>query len=195
MNHALFILSIAIIFPATLFAQSKKQIKELKIKSVMETTLIYKEGKETASYKSESSTFDKDGNTTVQIEYNIDGSVKRKETSKYAGKEKIEEIIEHPGSGTDNNDQKRYKRTTWKFNAEGDKTEEIEYDAAGKVTKKTTCAYNAKAERVFEMEYDGSGKLVKKSAFSYDKKGLRTEKKVYGPSDVLEKHVKYTYTY
>lgn len=195
MNRALFLLSISIFFCASLFGQSKKQVKELKIKSVTETSVIYKEGKEVSNYKSEYTTFDKEGNTTSQIEYNVDGSVKRKETTKYAGKEKIEEIIEHPVPSNDNGEQKKYKRTTWKLNPKGDKIEEIEYDAAGNVIKKTTCVYNPKGERVFEMEYDGAGKLLKKSAYSYDKNGLRTEKKVYGPGDVLEKHVKYTYTY
>lgn len=195
MNRVLFLLAASFLFVSALSAQSKKQIKELKIKSVTETSIIYKDGKEVSNYKSEYSTFDKDGNTTTQIEYNVDGSVKRKETTKYAGKEKVEEIIEHPNGGTPDPAPKKYKKTTWKFNTAGDKTEEVEYDASGNVTKKTTCAYNAKGERVFEMEYDGAGKLLKKTAYSYDKKGLRTEKKVYGPNDVLEKHVKYTYTY
>lgn len=195
MKRALFLLAVSFFFASAAFAQSKKQIKELKIKSVTEVSIIYKDGKEVSNYKSEYSTFDKEGNTTSQVEYNADGSVKRKETNKYAGKEKVEEIIEHPGGNTDNSPQKKYKKTTWKFNTAGDKTEEVEYDAAGNVTKKTTCAYNVKGERVFEMEYDGAGKLLKKTAYSYDKKGLRTEKKVYGPNDVLEKHVKYTYTY
>ena len=180
---------------SSLFAQSKKQIKELKIKSVTEVSIIYKDGKEVSNYKSEYSTFDKEGNTTSQIEYNVDGTVKRKESTKYAGKEKIEEIIEHPNGNSDNSPQKKYKRTTWKFNSAGDKIEEVEYDASGNVLKKITCVYNAKGERVFEMEYDGTGKLLKKSAYSYDKKGLRTEKKVYGSTDVLEKHVKYTYSF
>ena len=188
-------LSLFIVFfiVSSLFAQSKKQIKELKIKSVTEVSILYKDGNESANYKSEYSTFDKEGNTTSQIEYNVNGTIKRKETIKYAGKEKVEEIIEHP------NDidlpQKKYKKTTWKYNSAGDKIEEVDYDAAGNVVRKITYAYNAKRERVFEMEYDGVGKLAKKSAFSYDKKGLKTEKKVYGPGDVLEKHVKYTYTF
>lgn len=194
MNRFLLLVSVSFLAASALFAQSKKQVKEMKIKSVTETSVIYKDGKEASTYKSEYTTFDKEGNTTSQIEYNADGSIKRKETTKYAGKEKIEEIIEHPTPSTDNGDQKKYKRTTWKLNPKGDKIEEIEYDAAGNVIKKSTCAYNAKGERVFEMEYDGAGKLLKKSAYSYDKNSLRTEKKVYGPGDVLEKHVKYTYT-
>ncbi|CAN5853062.1 hypothetical protein BH11BAC7_BH11BAC7_23380 [soil metagenome] len=195
MNRFLLLLSISFFAASSLFAQSKKQVRELKIKSMTETSVIYKDGKEVANYKSEYTAFDKDGNTTSQVDYNADGSIKRKETNKYVGKEKTEEIIEHPVPSNDNGEQKKYKRTTWKFNPAGDKTEETEYDAAGNVVKKTTYAYNTKGNRVFEMEYDGAGKLLKKSAFSYDTKGLRTEKKIYGPGDVLEKHVKYTYTY
>jgi YD repeat-containing protein len=195
MNRALFFTAVSFFFVSAAFAQSKKQIKELKIKSTTETLVTYKDGKEVSNYKSEYSTYDKDGNTTTQIEYNPDGSVKRKETTKYAGKDKIEEVIEHPSGGSESDDQKKYKKTTWKYNSAGDKTEEVEYDAAGNVTKKTTYAYNSKGNRAFEMEYDGAGKLLKKTAYGYDSKGLRTEKKVYGPGDVLEKYVKYTYTY
>ncbi|MDQ3110199.1 MAG: hypothetical protein M3R17_09920 [Bacteroidota bacterium] len=195
MQRVLLLSAISFLFVASAFAQSKKQAKEMKIKSATETVIVYKDGKESANYKSDYTTFDKEGNTLVQIEYNPDGSVRRRETTKYAGKEKTEEIVEHPGTSSDNNDQKKYKKTTWKYNSSGEKTEEVEYDAAGNVTKKTTYAYNSKGYRAFEMEYDGTGRLLKKSAFSYDNKGLRTEKKVYGPGDVLEKYVKYTYTY
>jgi hypothetical protein len=193
------LLFIAALFSvATISAQSKKEIKELKIKSVTETTILYKDGKESSSYKSQYKTFDKEGNTLTDTEYNPDGSMRRKETSKYSGKEKIEEIVEvgtKAGSSDDENGPKKYKKTTWKYNDKGDKLEEVEYDASGAVIKKVTYAYNGKGDRTFEVEYDGSGRLTKKVAYGYDAKGLKTEKKVYGPNDVLLKHVKYTYTY
>lgn len=197
MNRSLFLIAFSFIFSFGLSAQSKKQIKELKIKSATETVVLYKDGKETATYKSDYSTFDKDGNTLTEIQYNQDGSVQRKETNKYIGKNKVEEIVEHPSgsSSDDNSPAKKYKKTTWKYNTNGDKTEEAEYDAAGNLTKKTTFAYNAKGDKLFEMEYDGAGKMTKKIAYSYDKNGLRTEKKIYAPGDVLEKYIKYTYTY
>jgi YD repeat-containing protein len=188
-------LSIGLLLCISAAAQSKKQVRELKIKSATETVIVYKDGKEVSNYKSDYSTYDKDGNTLTETEYNADGSVKRRETNKYIGKDKSEEIIEHPSGSDDNEAPKKYKKTTWKYNSAGDKTEEVEYDAAGNVTKKTTYAYNSKGDRLFEVEYDASGKLVKKTAYGYDAKGLRTEKKVYGPGDVLEKYVKYTYTY
>ncbi|CAN5331065.1 hypothetical protein BH09BAC5_BH09BAC5_26480 [soil metagenome] len=197
-RRTLSILGLLFFFATSLFAQSKKQIKELKIRSTTETVVTFKEGKEVSNYKSAYSVYDKDGNTISDISYNADGSVKRKETTKYAGKDKTEEIVERPNGGSDNSTDdgpKKYKKTTWKYNAAGDKTEEVEYDAAGNVIKKTTFAYNSKGDRLFEMEYDSAGKMTKKIAYGYDTKGLKTEKKIFGPGDVLEKETKYTYTY
>lgn len=181
---------------ATLSAQSRKQIKELKIKSMTETTVLYNDGKETATYKSEYKTFDKEGNTLTSIEYNQDGSVRRKESAKYSGKNKIEEVTEN-GTGKSEEDDapKKYKKLTWKYNEKGDKTEEVEYNAAGTVIKRTVYAYNKNGDRTTEMVFDEAGKMTKKIVYSYDSKGLRTEKKIYGPGDVLVKHIKYTYTY
>lgn len=182
-----------------LAAQSRKQVKELKIKSMTETTTLYRDGKETSTYKSEYKTFDKEGNTLSSVAYNADGSVHRKVTSKYVGKDQVEEVVEN-NSGDDGDDDnsppKKYKKTTWKYNNKGDKTEEVEYDAAGNVTKKITYAYNNSGDRMFEITYDGAGKVLKKIAYGYDAKGLKTEKKVFGPGgEALQKSVRYTYTY
>jgi hypothetical protein len=195
MLRSIFLFSIVLFFSTTISAQSKKQIKELKIKSMTETQTLYKDGKETVTYKSDYLVFDKEGNSITEIEYNSDGSVKRKQSTVYAGKDKSEEVTEHPNDNDDNSPPKKYKKLTWKYNANGDKTEEVEYDASGAVVKKTTVAYDAKGNKAFEMEYDGSGKLTQKTAYAYDAKGLKTERKVYGPGDVLLKSVKYTYTY
>lgn len=176
-------------------AQSRKQIKEMKIKNCTETTVIYEGGKETATYKSGFRVFDKDGNTTEDTEYNQDGSVKRKETAKYAGKNKVEEVVDERGDKESSNTPKTYKKTTYKYDGDGDKTEEVEYDAAGAVIKKTTYAYNKNKDKQFEMVYDGTGKLLKKTVYGYDTKGLKVSKSVYGPGDVLLKMVKYTYGY
>lgn len=192
-----FMLMLVLFFSAaSLSAQSHKQIKELKIKTMTETTVLYKDGKESSTYKSEYKTFDKEGNTLVSIEYNEDGTVRHKETAKYAGKEKVEEVTENgPGKDEDADGPKKYKKVIWKYNSKGDKTEELEYDASGNLAKKTTYVYNNKGDRTYEMVYDGAGKQLKKTVYGYDSKGLRTEKKVYGYGDVLQKHVKYNYTY
>lgn len=180
-------------------AQSKKDIRLYKIKGVTETTVVYENGKEVANYRSEVKKFDKDGNTTEDITYNRDGSVRRKEAAKYSGKDKIEEVAQDVNNqkkgDNDEDDDSRYKHITWKYNTGGDKTEEVFYNEKGGVIKKVVFTYNAKGDRLSEITYDGTGKLVKKVVYTYDAKGLRTDKKVYGPGDVLQKHVKYTYTY
>lgn len=179
----------------SLSGQSRKLIKELKIKNCTENTTVYEGGKETATYKSGFRTFDKEGNTTEDTEYNQDGSVKRKETAKYSGKDKIEEVVDERGNKEIETAGKNYKKTTYKYNADGDKTEEVEYDAAGAVIKKTTYVYNKNKDKQFEVVYDGSGRQTKKIAYGYDSKNLKISKSIYGPGDVLLKMVKYTYGY
>lgn len=191
----IFIFTLLAFISLTLNAQSKKQIKEMKIKSCTETTVLYIEGKESATFKSAFSTFDKDGNTTEEIQYNQDGSVKRRESAKYAGKNKTEEVVDSRGEKDTEGNKNNYRKTTYKYNANGDKTEETDYDAAGNVVKRTTYAYTKSGDKQFEVIYDGSGKLVKKIVYGYDNKGLRTSKSTYGPGDVLQKMVKYTYGY
>jgi hypothetical protein len=196
----LFFLSAFIFVSGFLSAQSKKKIKELKIKSSTENVTLYKDGKATATYKSDYQVFDKDGNTILEMEYNQDGTVKRKETHQYVGENKTEEIVEHPSGGTDNGDDngppKKYKKTTWKYDSYGNKIEEDEYDAAGTLQGKKTYVYAPKGGHLlFEMEYDSKANLLKKTAYGYDDKDLKTEKKIYGPNDVLEKSITYTYTY
>lgn len=178
----------------SLSAQSKKLIKELKIKNCTETTVLYEGGKETSTYRSGFRTFDKEGNTTEDTEYNVNGTVKRKETTKYSGKNKTEEVVDTRGD-TEPNTPKTYKKSTYKYDKDGDKIEEVDYDVNGAVIKKTTFAYNKNKDKLFEIVYDASGKLIKKTAFGYDKKGLKISKTTYGPGDVLIKMVKYTYGY
>jgi hypothetical protein len=195
MNKRLFSLVILLLATFVLSAQSKKQIKEQKIKTCTEMTTLYEGGKETSTYKSGFRTFDKEGNTTEDTEFNTDGSVKRKEITKYSGKNKVEEVVDQRGDKEADNAPKPYKKLTYKYDGDGDKTEEVEYDAAGTVVKKTTYAYNKNKDKTFEMVYDGAGKLLKKTAYGYDGKGLKISKSIYGPGDVLLKMVKYTYGY
>lgn len=175
-------------------AQSKKLLKELKVKNCTENTTIYENGKET-TYKSAYRVFDKDGNTTEDTEYNQDGSVKRKETAKYSGKNKTEEVIDERGDKETSTAGKTYKKTTWKYDNDGDEIEQVEYDEKGNVTKKTTYAYNKNKDKLYEVIYDGKGALIKKIAYGYDTKGLKISKTTYGPGDVVLKVVKYTYGY
>lgn len=187
------LLVLSLVF-SSLSAQSKKDIKALKIKNCTETTIAYDGGKETANYKSGFRAFDKEGNTIEDTEFNQNGTIKRKELTKYSGKNKTEEIVENHETGVDVG-PRVYKKSTFKYNADGDKTEETEYDSKGSVIRKTTITYNKNKDKQFEMVYDGTGKLIKKTAYGYDAKGLKISKSIYGPNDVLQKMVRYSYGY
>jgi len=191
-----FITLLFCIAAVSLSAQSKKLLKELKVENCTENTTVYENGKE-STYKSGYRVFDKDGNTTEDTEYNADGSVKRKETAKYSGKNKTEEIVDERGDKEKDPSSagKVYKKTTWKYDSDGDEIEQAEYDEKGNLTKKTTYAYNKKKDKLYEVVYDGKGALIKKIAYGYDAKGLKVSKTTYGPGDVVQKVVKYTYGY
>lgn len=180
---------------ATGYAQSKKEIKALKIKTATETVTSWESGKE-VSWKSEYKAFDREGNTTERVEYNTDGSVKRKELNKFNAKgDKAEEIIiDNSGNKKPENEDK-YKHAVYRYNAKGDEIEDLRYDEKGTLIRKTVTSYNSKGDKIMEITTDGSGKVLKKTINSYDSKGLRTERSIYDAADKLLKKHKFTYTY
>jgi hypothetical protein len=187
------LLMVVLLFTAKVGAQSRKQAKEYKIKSTTETTTLFENGKEGVTYKSSYKAFDKDGNVIEEVDYNKDGSTRKRVRTKYAGKEKSEEIVENNKSAKDNSEDPKYSRTTWKHNGNGDKVEETQYDQAGNIIQRTTFTYNSKGEKLMELTMDASGKIIRKEIYVYNAKGLKTEKKIYGPNDTLIKVIKYTY--
>ena len=194
MKNILFLFTVVLLSCTSLSAQSRKLLKELKVKNCTENTTLYENGKET-TYKSGYRAFDKEGNTIEDTEYNADGSVKRRETAKYSGKDKIEEVVDQRGDKDASSAGKLYKKTTYKYDKDGDKTEEVDYDEKGNVIKKTTFVYNKNKDKLFEVVYDGSGRQTKKIAYGYDSKGLKVSKTTYAPGDVIVRVVKYTYGY
>lgn len=181
--------------PVFIFAQSKKEVKNLKIKSCTETTTEYANGKE-LTFKNSYEEFDKNGNTTVLIEYNTDGSVKRKNTAKYDNnKNKIEETEFEKKTNKSLTETKNTK-VAYKYNANNDKTEEINYDpATGAIVKKIVFSYNASGKKTIEAVFDSENKLIKKSVYTYDKKGLKSEKKTFDANNQLLEVKKYTYAF
>jgi len=187
-----------VLLSSVLSAQSKKDVKTYKIKSVTENVTSYEGGKET-TWKSEYRTFDKNGNTTEHSQFNPDGTVKQKELKKFNAKgEVIEEIVvegKNAGKSADEEDAGKYKHALYKYNSDGDETEDLRYDEKGNVIKMTVTVYNAKGDKISETTNDASGKTIRKITYAYDSKGLKTERNVYGPGDKLLKKHKYTYSY
>ena len=152
------------------FSQSKKEVKKFKIKSSTTVVTESLEGKEktrTDSYQK----FDNSGNVLEEIEYNKDGSFKKKETHKYnRNNDNTEDVIFDEKGNVQ-------KKTITEYNMNKDKTHESVYDGSGKLIEKTQHGYNAKGLRSYENTTDDKGKMIKKSMYAYDKNGLKTEKK------------------
>jgi len=176
------------------FAQSKKEVLKKKIKSITENVTVYENGKE-ATYKESYILFNKAGKIIEETTYNKDGSIQKKETFKFDNdKNKLEETYyrdaeEEKKKGVES------KKISYKYNVNGDKSEEIEYDGSGKVTKKIVYGYNGLGEKNLETHYNGDGKLLKKAAYTYDNKSLKIKREAYTATNVLESVKKYTYEF
>lgn len=180
------------------YGQNKKDIKKYKIKSITETVSITENNK-TITYKEYYTLFDKNGKIIEETEFNADGSIKKKETTKYDNNDnKTEETCFHEKEHLKNNaplKESENTKTIYKYNSNNDKTEENEYDVGnGKLIRKQVNSYNNKGEKTQEETFDATNKSIKKIMYSYDK-GLKTEKKVYNKDNSLEETKKYTYTF
>lgn len=181
------------------FAQSKKDIKTNKIKSITEFVSSFENGKE-VTYKVHYTAFNKNGNIIEDTEYNNDGTIKKQETAKYdTNNNKIEETYycQKKSSKTNPNPTAIVNiKTLNKYNAHNDKIEEEELDISnGQLIKKCIFSYNSKGERNIEESFNSEKKLIKKVIFIYDNKGLKTEKKTYNESNELEMTKKYVYEF
>jgi len=80
-----------------------------------------------------------------------------------------------------------------KYNKDGDPVEETEYDEKNNVKEIVYTKYNSLGEKTEEMYVDRDKKQFKKYVYSYDAKGFKTERKCYDGSNVLISTKKYTY--
>jgi len=190
-NVVLFFL--ILIKPFLLFSQSKKEVKNYKIKSLTEWITITENGKE-IKYKDSFISWDKNGNITEKTDYNRDGTIKKKETAVFdSNGNKIGETLfdlKTPADKIDKNE-----KFTYKYDMEDNKIEEVEYDGSGKVLTKKLSSYNSYNQKTVEVTYDGNGKITKKSVYLYNSKGLRVEKKDYNVTNILQSVKTYIYTF
>ncbi len=163
------VLSICFLLVGSVWGQSKKEIKNNKIKSTTIWETKYEEGKP-VTYKSSYQEYDRDGHCILNIEYSPTKVVLRKQTARYdANKNKIEE------TEFDLLKKKNTRRTS-KFNAFKDKTEEVEYDNSGVILQKITYSYDGDGNRVMETVFDPLGKIIRKSLFAYNGQNLKVTK-------------------
>jgi len=79
------------------------------------------------------------------------------------------------------------------FDKQGNKKEDLKYDAEGKMDKKYEYIYDKLGRRIIQDQYNSDGKLNRKLTYKYDEKGNITEDNSYTSEGKLEK--KYTYQY
>lgn len=169
-------------------AQSKKEIKANKLKSTTVWQADNSSGT-TVTYKDTYEEYDKEGHTTLHVEYKSDGTITKKQTAVY----------DSYGNKTEDTDfdlkDNKNTKTTYKYNANNDKTEEVEYNGSGAVVKKTVFTYNANGDKTGELITDASGNILKKIVFTYDSKGLKETKQTFNAANILESVKKYVYEY
>jgi hypothetical protein len=184
------LLLLAIILVTALQApcQSKKDRKKSKIKACTESFSETKDGK-TSTYKVSYEEFDKSGRSILKIDYLPDGTIEKKESTKYDSYgNKVEEMMQNLAKD-------KYSRKTSKYNAHNDKTEEIEYDAPGNIVKKTSYMYSGGGNKVLETITDSSGKQIEKSIYLYNSRNLKSEKQLYDKSNNLDSSKKWDYLF
>ncbi len=181
---------IVILYSSSICSQSKKQIKELHIKSITETTTILNNGNKTP-YKSSYILYNKKGKQTSKIEYNSNGNFTLKETAVYDfDGNKIEETIYE----TTDTPKKNIKINS-KYDKKGNKTEDFEYNLEGKLIRKqqfTYYSFNAKKQ---EITIDVSGKIIRKVIYTYDDDELRKTRQEFNEKNELVSERKYQYTF
>ncbi len=194
-NIALIFLCFLFIQAQWCFSQSSKKVKNFRIKSTTEWIILYNGNEKLEPRKDTYTAFDKEGNVIEKIEYNKDGSVKKKETSVFDSKGNLMEESSFEPKAEKESKEANNKKISYKYNASNDKTEENVYDTEGKLIKKILYTYNRNGDKSVELTMDANSKVLKKSIYTYDSKGLKLERKNYNGDNVLESVKKYDYAF
>ncbi|MBK7856487.1 MAG: hypothetical protein IPJ79_17755 [Bacteroidetes bacterium] len=173
---------------AAVYAQSRKEIKKLGIKSETVKVVEVANGQEKEIIESEE-LYDDNGNTVSEKEYDKKGVVQRKEVRTYNKNGDLTEEVDYGENET------VIKKTVVLYNGNGEKTEEKTTDQSGKVTEWYKHGYNARGEKIYELKLAPDAKTITKSIFTYNNKGLKSEKKVFDANDKLLIHKRYYYRF
>ncbi len=138
------------------FSQSKKQVKEHKIKTTIVVTI--ENGKTINENKT---VFDAKGHELEVTDYTKEGNLKA--VHKYAYNSEGDEIED---AQYDANNKLTEKKTT-KYNSKNDKVEENYFDASGKLTKKHLFVYDGKNLKTERKTTDTDGKIVSVKKYNY----------------------------
>lgn len=187
---SIFLLLTFLLSLTSTFAQSKKEIRNYGISSVVETRILYENGSETYRFIKEKKTWNKNGQLTLEEHYSKNGEIQSRktyiwnkdvlieETSENYSKEKSakKEFLRrtyslHKKNITEaklfNKKNELIGRITYSYNRFGDKTEELEFNPADELIKKVTYLYNNKGLRIEKSEFDSHGIVTEKTLYEY----------------------------
>ncbi len=187
-NICLFLL---IFYPglySPLAAQSRKTIRDLKIRSVEMHQTDFKNGL-VESEKSSFSTYDKKGNPLLEIEYNPDSSYRRMEEFVYDRKGNPVQISRYNEHG------KLTAITRIEYDNFGNKSAEVVSDSTQHVLEKTTFHYTSFGLKSLEITTDALARQKRKTEYRYDAHGALIERSIYNESGELISVRRYTYQY
>ena len=174
------------LFVSSSFSQSRKEIKKYGIRSTESVITEFVGGKE-VTHTDSFEKYDNDGNIIEEVEYNKDGTFKKKYTRKYNKAGEITEEVKYDAKGA------IVSKVVTAYNESNDKVNEQTYDGTGKLVEWFKYGYNDLGEKTFELSLDEKGKTIRKSLYVYDKNGLRKERKTFNGRDELIAVKKYNY--
>lgn len=155
------ILLLMLIVSSTIFAQSKKDIKKNKVKSLTETIISYENGKEII-HNDLIRKFDKNGQVIEETNFDKNGKIKTKTISKFNNLEdKVEETV------LDGNNR-QISREVYKYDAEDEKSEEWHYNEKNEFESKSVYVVK-NGLKIERKTYDSKGKLIQLKKYIYEK--------------------------
>lgn len=92
----------------------------------------------------------------------------------------------------DKGEEKAFRELDIWYDAQGNVTEEIEYNE-GTFVMHFKYEYDAASNKIRETEFDAAGKITKITTYKYDSTNQRTEKLVFDPKNKLKSKRVYKY--
>ncbi|MEI6696666.1 MAG: hypothetical protein WCO13_11415 [Bacteroidota bacterium] len=146
---------------SSVFAQSKKEIRENKIKT---ETIFNTKTTDDKEVKDTYTVYDNNGNVIEKTDYNKDGVIKTTEKHIFsANKNKIEETL-YDAIG------KLISKTSFVYNSSDEKIGEIDYDGNGNILKQSYTTYDARGFKIEKKIFDGNKKLISVKKYVYTKR-------------------------
>lgn len=156
-----FVIIMMVLIPIIGISQSKKEIRDNKIKSTSIEKTEQKDG-QSITYKEFYEEYDKNGNTILKIEYSKAGDIKNKSTYKYDNFGNVIEKTEYERKSGETT------KTLTKYDAMGEKSEETETDNDGNILQKQTYKVDNKGLRQEAKEYNGKAELRWIKKYTYE---------------------------